>query len=159
MRERWVGRFDVCIPACVVGAGTPEMKDCCHGGCDNCDYSRVFDEMNAGKAKWISCYLDREHIDGRRHEAPMLRVFGDDGSLSVDDFVQRLEAMPPVPAMGAKMADVNSEFDADGVAAVFLALSGGAESLDRTVFAAKLQELTGEEHGVAWRPFLNALVK
>mmetsp|Transcript_3116 Transcript_3116/g.9319 ORF Transcript_3116/g.9319 Transcript_3116/m.9319 type:complete len:207 (-) Transcript_3116:352-972(-) len=32
----------------VPGAGTPEMRDCCHGGCDNCDYSRVFDEMNAG---------------------------------------------------------------------------------------------------------------
>ena len=32
------------------------MKDCCHGGCDNCDYSRVFDEMNAGKAKWVACY-------------------------------------------------------------------------------------------------------
>ena len=40
----------------VPGAGTPEMKDCCHGGCDNCDYSRVFDEMNAGKAKWVACY-------------------------------------------------------------------------------------------------------
>jgi len=43
----------------VPGAGTPEMKDCCHGGCDNCDYSRVFDEMNAGKAKWVACYVER----------------------------------------------------------------------------------------------------
>ena len=40
----------------VPGGGAPEMKDCCHGGCDNCDYSRVFDEMNAGKAKWVACY-------------------------------------------------------------------------------------------------------
>ena len=30
----------------VEGAGTPEMRDCCHGGCDNCPYSRVFDEVS-----------------------------------------------------------------------------------------------------------------
>ena len=26
----------------VPGAGTPEMVNCCHGGCDNCDYSSRF---------------------------------------------------------------------------------------------------------------------
>ena len=30
-------------------AGTPEMMNCCHGGCSNCDYSRVFDSMSAGE--------------------------------------------------------------------------------------------------------------
>ena len=50
----WVGGIETMLD--VPGAGTPEMKDCCHGGCDNCDYSRVFDEMNAGKAKWVACY-------------------------------------------------------------------------------------------------------
>ena len=33
----------------VPGAGTPEMKNCCHGGCDNCNFSRIFDEMESGK--------------------------------------------------------------------------------------------------------------
>lgn len=32
----------------VPGAGTPEMMNCCHGGCSNCDYSRIFDSMSSG---------------------------------------------------------------------------------------------------------------
>ena len=26
----------------VPGAGTVEMMNCCHGGCDNCDFARIF---------------------------------------------------------------------------------------------------------------------
>merc|ERR1719261_1999267 len=79
----------------VPGAATPEMKDCCHGGCDNCDYSRIFDEMNAGKAKWVSCYLTQEHSDGRRHEAPIAGIFGEDASWSASPPSTRGPAWAP----------------------------------------------------------------
>ena len=143
----------------VPGAGTPEMKDCCHGGCDNCDYSRVFDEMNAGKAKWVACYLEQEHSDGRRHEAPMAAVFGDDDEVSAATFVERLADLEAKPSMGAKVADINSDYDAEAVEAVFYAISGGADSVGRDEWAAGLTRVTGEEHGAAWRPFLNGLTK
>ena len=48
----------------VPGAGTPGMINCCHGGCDNCDFSHVFDEMSSGRAKWLPLYPDRKIIDG-----------------------------------------------------------------------------------------------
>mmetsp|Transcript_14059 Transcript_14059/g.43438 ORF Transcript_14059/g.43438 Transcript_14059/m.43438 type:complete len:210 (-) Transcript_14059:45-674(-) len=141
----------------VPGAGTPEMRDCCHGGCDNCDYSRVFDEMNAGKAKWVACYLTREHSDGRRHEAPLASIFGDDETLTADAFVERLADLEPKPTMGARPADVMAEFDGAGAAGVFRVLSRGEDAVDVTTFTATLQDLSGEAHGVPWKKFLAAV--
>jgi hypothetical protein len=57
----------------IPGAGTPEMANCCHSGCDNCAYSRLFDEMQAGQAKWIPLYSYSELIDGRSHK-PVLSL-------------------------------------------------------------------------------------
>ena len=37
----------------IPGAGTPEMMNCCHGGCSNCDYSRIFDYMSSGLFRTI----------------------------------------------------------------------------------------------------------
>ena len=124
---------------------------------DNCDYSRIFDEMNAGKAKWVSCYLTQEHSDGRRHEAPIAGIFGEDASLSAADFVERLAAVDPRPCMGAKVKDATSDFDPEGAAAVFYALTGGAETLGRDEWPAAMTRVTGEEHGAAWRPFLGGM--
>lgn len=39
--------FLACILNCTIG--TPEMMNCCHGGCDNCDYSHVFDYMSSAR--------------------------------------------------------------------------------------------------------------
>jgi hypothetical protein len=142
----------------VPGAGTPEMKDCCHGGCDNCDYSRIFDEMNAGKAKWVACYLERELIDGRCHEAPAKALFGDDECLSIDEFVARLGALEPRPCMGARPADVGGEFDTAAAAAVIRKLVAGADDVDRAAWGAALASISGQAHGVAWRPWVAALV-
>ena len=142
----------------VPGAGTPEMKDCCHGGCDNCDYSRIFDEMNAGKPKWVACYLEREHSDGRRHEAPTLSIFGDDADLDVDEFVSRLGAVEPRPPMGAPLKDVLAEFDAEGAAALVSAIAGDGGRVDRDNWGATLRRLSGEEHGITWSAFKPAFV-
>jgi hypothetical protein len=43
----------------IPGAGSPEMMNCCHGGCDNCAYSHVFDFMSAARAKWVPLYAYR----------------------------------------------------------------------------------------------------
>ena len=51
----------------VEGAGTPEMANCCHGGCDNCAFSHIFDQLESGKPKWLATYSDRTLVDGRNH--------------------------------------------------------------------------------------------
>lgn len=51
----------------VEGAGTPEMANCCHGGCDNCAFSHIFDQLESGKPKWLPLYSQRTLIDGRNH--------------------------------------------------------------------------------------------
>ncbi len=141
----------------VPGAGTPEMKDCCHGGCDNCDYSRVFDEMNAGKAKWVACYVEREHSDGRRHESPVRDLFGGDERLGVAEFVARLGEVDPRPAMGARPADLTSDFDAAAAEGLVRKVVGGDE-VSREAWGDALVAISGEAHGVAWRPWAKALV-
>jgi hypothetical protein len=142
----------------VEGAGTPAMKDCCHGGCDNCDYSRIFDEMNAGKSKWVACYVEREHIDGRRHEAPVQGLFGSDERLGVEEFVARLGALDARPSMGARPADVSGDFDAAACAVLVRKVVGGADNVDRAAWGAALAEISSEAHGIAWRPWAKALV-
>ena len=54
----------------------------------------------------------REHSDGRRHEAPVRDLFGGDERLDVAEFVARLGEVDPRPAMGARPADLTSDFDA-----------------------------------------------
>ena len=51
-------------------AGTPGMMNCCHGGCDNCAYSHIFDNLSAGRPKWVPLYASRQLIDGRTHTSP-----------------------------------------------------------------------------------------
>lgn len=62
----------------VPGAGTIEMSQCCHSGCDNCEFARIFDEMNSGRAKWIPTYGDMKHVDNRNHVAKWMNLFVDD---------------------------------------------------------------------------------
>lgn len=51
----------------IPGAGTLEMMNCCHSGCDNCEFARVFDCMTSGRPKWVALYPYRKLIDGRDH--------------------------------------------------------------------------------------------
>merc|ERR1719231_144343 len=86
-------------------AGTPDMKDCCHGGCDNCDFSRIFDEMNAGRPKWVLCYDYCELIDGRNVAPGWAAMFeGEGGALARDEFAAALSALPYRPSMGPKVS-------------------------------------------------------
>lgn len=76
----------------VPGAGTPEMRNCCHGGCDNCPYSHVFDQMTAGRAKWVPLYAHRKLIDDREHSSPWSVIFEDIGATSNESFHICLES-------------------------------------------------------------------
>ena len=84
-------------------AGTPDMKDCCHGGCDNCDFSRIFDEMSAGMAEVGAVLRLCELIDGRS-VAPGWAAMFDAGALARDGFAAALSALPHRPSMGPKFS-------------------------------------------------------
>lgn len=140
----------------VPGAGTPELRNCCHGGCDNCDYSHIFDEMNAGRPKWICLYPHRELIDGRRHEPTWASIFEkEEEAISSSQFFERLCQLPFRPSMGPKCKIPSDELpDAKVVDALYeKLLADGAETLTARDFARGLRKLTGEEHGATWKHF------
>jgi hypothetical protein len=76
------------------------MMNCCHGGCNNCDFSRIFDEMNAGRAKWIALYRTRELIDGRSHDALFDTIFAESDPITYDEFQTKLSNLPGKMCMG-----------------------------------------------------------
>lgn len=136
----------------VPGAGTPEVRNCCHGGCDNCDFSRVFDELNAGRPKWIPLYAERELIDGRRHESTWGALFEGD-RLDATAFVDKVRGLDYRPSMGPRIK-VDDELDDDAIMALFNVLADGAETISADDVVLGLQRLTGEEHGVVWKHFV-----
>ena len=146
----------------VPGAGTPEMKDCCHGGCDNCPYSRIFDEMRAGKAKWVAFYGYREHIDGRNHQSPWSEtLFAGKEALTKEEFCSSLQALPYQACLGPmKSVPVDEPPRDETVEAFWDILQEGADdgsSLTVESMAQGMMRLTGEEHGAMWRPWWKAL--
>jgi hypothetical protein len=88
----------------IPGAGTPEMANCCHGGCDNCNYSHSFDNLSAGRAKWVPTYSTRTLIDGRSEKAPWANIFDSPDSTgeAIDKatFIERIQQLPYEMSMG-----------------------------------------------------------
>ncbi|KAJ1457144.1 hypothetical protein M885DRAFT_146929 [Pelagophyceae sp. CCMP2097] len=142
----------------VEGAGTDAVKNCCHGGCDNCDFSQVFDEMRSSRPKWIACYTDRTLIDGRAHQSPAMQLFNNEETLSIEDFVLRLDELPCRPTMGPKSPLLMEAPSEETKRAFFQTISEGNDSVDAQGWANGLQRLTGEDHGAIWLAFRNALV-
>lgn len=148
----------------VPGAGTPEMRDCCHGGCDNCDYSRIFDQMRAGKPKWVAGYAERELIDGRRHVPRWRAAFGGEGvdadaPLDRAAFIEAIAALEYVPSMGPRTPAPPAGEPPSPVAlgAFFDALAGDSGALSANQMGESLCTLTGQEHGSMWAPFSSSL--
>jgi hypothetical protein len=149
----------------VPGAGTVEMMNCCHGGCDNCDFARVFDEYRAAKAKWVAHYNFLEHPDGRTHRPPWASaIFGGDApdgadasAVGSEEFVEKLTAMPYGMTMGPMKSVPADESDLPpaAAAAFFDLLTDGAAELTADVMGKRLTELTGKDHGCLWRDFKN----
>ena len=133
------------------------------GGCDNCEFARVFDELKAPRPKWICSYVFIQHPDGRSHEPVWVdKLFGGaSGSATCDEFVERLRASPFAPPLGPpKPPPVVEEPPSEATArALFEALAGaGAGALDAEGMAAGLRRVTGEQGGAMWREFKSALI-
>lgn len=145
----------------VEGAGTVEMKNCCHGGCDNCPYSRVFDEMRSGRPKWVALYSYRELIDGRNHQSPWAdALFGEDASLTQEAFAQRVNELPYAACLGPpKSVPKDEPLSDEAVDALWTVLAAGEAELTVDRMAQRLIETTGEEHGATWQKFKEGLTK
>lgn len=154
----------------VPGAGTPGMINCCHGGCDNCAFSHVFDEMSSGRAKWVALYPYRQHTDGRDHSAPWSRLFFDATSaptlrLSKTEFCERFASLPCLPMSMGPPASVppDEPLEPDTLEQLWRALQRGLQSkggdggddehLGADDFARALASLTGAEHGAIYSEF------
>eukprot|EP01038_Epipyxis_sp_PR26KG_P010207 gene10207-13733_t len=155
----------------IPGAGTPEMMNCCHGGCDNCNYSHVFDSMAAGRAKWIALYKERQLIDGRHHSSPWINVFTNSNEgVSEKQFINNIQSLPYKLHMGPSLFSVNNDPPSDHVIQylyqVVLKESMNATdddtnniaetsgiSISAEKFFRSLSLLTGEQHGIQWNEF------
>lgn len=146
----------------VPGAGTVEMNNCCHGGCDNCPYSRIFDELRAGRPKWVAHYTYQEHIDGRNHSPPWVKaIFGENGSDSIgpDAFTERLASIPFKATLGPmKSVPADEPPSPAACARFFEVLANGSSEITAETMAASLGRLSGEEHGSLYRDFKSGLV-
>ncbi|KAJ1419338.1 hypothetical protein B484DRAFT_453444 [Ochromonadaceae sp. CCMP2298] len=141
----------------IPGAGTPGMVNCCHGGCDNCDYSHVFDSMQSGRPKWVALYPtgDRQLIDGRAHTAPWSAIFEGQG-VSQEAFAAKLSSLPYNACLGPPSSVPPDEpISETAVAELWAKVMGedlgGLLTSNKMVTA--MQTLTGEEHGATWKKF------
>lgn len=144
----------------VEGAGTPEMMQCCHGGCDNCDFSRIFDEMKSGRPKWIPTYSFREHIDGRKHVPSWTSDLFDSNDenefLTNDVFVERLCALSSKMCMGPSSAAAKTPLDEDSAHYFYNLLikeTQAKDGLSMKTMADALSTLTSNNDGVLWKDF------
>lgn len=153
----------------VPGAGSPEMMQCCHGGCDNCNFSRIFDEMSSGRPKWVALYPYRKHADGRDHMAPWSQIFVDEAMgpaaapslrLSKEQFVQRFSALP---CAGFSMGPPSSVPPDEPLApetleqlwaAMQMRKQSDLPGLGSDDMAHALADITGAEHGALFSEFV-----
>ena len=142
----------------VPGAGTPGMMNCCHGGCDNCDFSRVFDEMSSGRVKWVALYPFRKHPDGREHIPPWRSMFSDDEErLEKQQFLDRLSALPCASVAMGPPSSVSPDEPPSQEACEALWSVFKSESITATDLAQALERATGAEHGAIYSEFKKAL--
>jgi len=138
------------------------MINCCHGGCDNCDFSQSFDEMKAGRPKWVPNYLFLAHIDGRSHTPAWVETIfnGASGSVTEADFVERVRGLEYKACLGPmKSVQADDPPSEEACRALFHAMNGSdGESSELTAeqMAAALRTSTGEEFGAMWRDFKTA---
>lgn len=152
----------------VPGAGTPGMINCCHSGCDNCDFARVFDEMSSGRAKWVALYPYRKHCDGRDHTPPWSKIFEFDSEIICkDQFIQRFMALPSVDvSMGPPSAvSPASEPSREAMEEFWMILQyeirnekSVSDSINAGDMAQALARITGAEHGAIYSEFKKKLL-
>jgi hypothetical protein len=143
----------------VEGAGTPEMTNCCHGGCDNCDFSRIFDEMNSGRPKWVPVYSRRKLIDGREHFSSWSTVlFEDKEEISQEEFVTSLKKIKSQMTLGAPSVPSTEELTDEACIAFYETLRNAKPPSPDTLLSINkmsqaLEALTENEHGAMFGDF------
>jgi hypothetical protein len=145
----------------VPGAGSPGMMQCCHSGCDNCEFARIFDCMTSGRVKWVALYSFRQLIDGRDHSPPWQGVFADSADRGVDlpTFIERVRRLPMQLSIGPGITVPLDEEDlsADSLAHLW-ALLGGGDTMTAAQMAEGLRARTGAAHGATWVEFKKLLL-
>lgn len=151
----------------VPGAGTPEMVNCCHSGCDNCEFARIFDCLTSGRPKWVALYAYRQHSDGRDHTPPWTSIFENKQSgISKTDFIKAVSNMPRRMAMGIAIPFSGVELHpvAPDVLEYFwnkvviIAANQQIENVEGSritadQLATAMKELTKAEHGADYNAF------
>ena len=137
------------------------MVNCCHGGCDNCEFSQSFDELKAGRPKWVPNYTFLEHLDGRSHAPAWVEALfgGPSGTATEADFVTRVRSLPYSACLGPMKSVQADDPPSEAVSrALFHAMRGSAEGAELSAeqMAASLRASTGEEFGSLWRDFKSA---
>jgi hypothetical protein len=162
----------------IPGAGTPEMMNCCHGGCDNCDFSHVFDNLSAGKPKWVPVYANRQLIDGRSHMAPWSMLFYEgemdftnfyediiatsSATISKDVFIDRMKKLPSRACLGPPSSVPADELPSDETLEEFWkviqnSVGDAAETITPAQMSTAMKALIGDDHGVMWSKFRSAV--
>lgn len=142
----------------VEGAGTPAMTQCCHGGCDNCEFSRIFDEMNSARSKWVPAYPTRRLIDDRSHTSSWFKsLFLEKDEVSREQFVARLLELEPQMVMGPPPSTPKDPLENVTADIFFTALAGGHDThtLKAMQMEAELVRRLGTTHGGTWVDFKN----
>lgn len=143
----------------VPGAGTPELANCCHGGCDNCAVSHIFDSLSSGRPKWIALYPYRRFIDGRDHSPRWMQLFeGLEAAQSVDGFIRSFRAMDSQMTMGTpSIPDEDTDVSYEALCSFWTLVCDGKPEIKAVDFADALKRLTGEEHGALFGSFARLL--
>jgi hypothetical protein len=156
----------------VPGAGTPEVANCCHGGCDNCKVSHVFDQLSAARGKWVPTYSTRTLIDGRSEKAPWAKMFDsiadptEEISLDKEEFTLLLQNLPCIATMGPGTSVPADETPLPEAVEAFWDIlitglkkedvnSEGEDSYRLTAIqmSEALTKLTAQPHGAMWMDF------
>lgn len=150
-------------------AGLPELTNCCHSGCDNCAYSRVFDSLSSARAKWVALYSYREFVDKRFHEPIWTSLFREKNdanmqSISKVDFINRLKILPVQFCLGPPSLPLGEPpIPSDESLTLFWEIlfrenpnCNDNLTISADEFAAALKSITVEEHGATWQSFLKA---
>ena len=136
----------------VPDAGTPGMMQCCHGGCDNCAYSSIFDELSSGRAKWVATYKYRQHCDGRDHRPPWLEIFAEKSQINRDEFRDRVTQLPVRLTMGPPSIVATEIPTEETINFIWQRLSFG-ENVNAEQMEEALQSLSGARNGITWDEF------
>eukprot|EP01040_Poterioochromonas_malhamensis_P012977 gene12977-14227_t len=144
-------------------AGLPEVVNCCHSGCDSCNYSRIFDELTSGRPKWIPFYKDLTFIDGRRHITKWNSIYPDSSHrIDVIEFSNALIQLPIQACLGPPISlSAEEDLDFDSVQIFWTKLrSANIQALpqneDRMSFdeiILSLMKLTEKEYGCTYGEF------